>query len=70
METLLTVTGMTCANCVRHVDTALRRVDGVQDVRVDLSAGTARVQHDAPAALAQLVAAVEEEGYEARAAQP
>ena len=69
METLLLVTGMSCANCVRHVEQALRQVEGVQQVKVELEAGSARVEHDARASLASLVAAVVEEGYEA-APQP
>jgi copper chaperone CopZ len=67
METLLDVTGMTCGNCVRHVQKALEQVDGVSSVKVELESGTARVEHDGRAALASLVAAVEEEGYGARA---
>ena len=33
-ETLLSVTGMTCAGCARHVEQALRKVPGVRAVRV------------------------------------
>ena len=73
MDTVLDVSGMTCGNCVRHVQHALERVDGVVHVSVDLETGTARVAHEARAVLSMLVAAVEEEGYTARAraaAQP
>ena len=73
METLLVVTGMTCMNCVRHVQQALARVDGVEQVSVELQAGTATVRHDGCASLQSMLAAVEDEGYEARAqdaAQP
>ena len=67
MLTKLNVTGMTCMNCVRHVEKALQQVTGVEQVKVDLGAGTAEVQHAASASLASLVAAVEEEGYEVAA---
>lgn len=66
METKLLVTGMSCMNCVKHVEKALQGVDGVAQVKVDLGSGTAAIQHDARASLASLVAAVEEEGYTAQ----
>jgi copper ion binding protein len=67
METLLDVTGMTCMNCVAHVEKALKAIDGVTGVDVDLQAGTAAVRHDARVSVASLVAAVEDDGYEAKA---
>jgi len=66
MLTRLRVSGMSCGNCVRHVEGALRELPGVESVQVDLSAGTALVQHDAAASLAGMLAAVSEEGYEAQ----
>ena len=54
-------------NCVRHVEQALARVQGVEQVRVELQAGTAVVRHDGRASLQSMLAAVEEEGYEASA---
>ena len=62
--TTLKITGMTCQNCVRHVTQALEAVPGVSDARVDLGAGTAEVEGDAP--LESLVAALAEEGYTAQ----
>jgi P-type Cu+ transporter len=64
--TKLRITGMTCNNCVRHVDRALRAVHGVSQVTVDLPEGRAEVTHDEATTLASLVAAVESAGYEAR----
>ncbi|HEY9722954.1 MAG TPA: heavy metal-associated domain-containing protein [Oscillatoriaceae cyanobacterium] len=60
---VLRVNGMTCENCVRHVREALEQVPGVRDVRVDLAEGRATVEGDADPQL--LVAALDEEGYEA-----
>ena len=57
------ITGMTCDHCQRAVKGALESVDGVQSASVDLDAGIARV--DGEADLNALVAAVEEEGYQA-----
>lgn len=62
----LHVSGMTCQNCVRHVTEALSGVSGVTGVAVDLAAGRAEVQ-GAPDTQA-LVAALEEEGYDAKVA--
>ena len=60
----LKITGMSCKNCVGHVQKALAGVAGVAGpVEVSLEQGEARVPGTAdPKAL---VAAVEEEGYSA-----
>lgn len=62
----LSVTGMTCQNCVKHVTQALQGVPGVARVTVDLASGTAEVEGTPD--VQALVSAVEEEGYEAKAA--
>lgn len=65
-QTTLDVRGMTCNNCVRHVAKALQGLPGVAEVQVDLASGSARVQHEPGAVtVAELIAAVEEAGYEA-----
>lgn len=40
------IDGMTCDNCVRRVEKALRGVVGVKEVRVDRSAALATVTFD------------------------
>lgn len=60
----LNVTGMTCDHCVHAVTEALQSVDGVRQASVELATGKAHVEHEG-ASFAALVAAVEEEGYEA-----
>lgn len=62
----LSITGMTCQNCVKHVTQALQGVSGVARVAVDLASGTAEVEGTPD--VQALVSAVEEEGYEAKAA--
>lgn len=62
----LSITGMTCQNCVKHVTQALQGVPGVARVAVDLASGTAEVEGTPD--VQALVSAVEEEGYEAKAA--
>jgi P-type Cu+ transporter len=58
------VTGMTCASCVRRVEKALGRVEGVEDVSVNLATEKARVSAD-PSVVGgdELRAAVEGAGY-------
>ena len=67
-ETTLNVAGMTCRSCILHVNEALRRLEGVDGVAVQLADGTVRVRHDpAQASVAQLIDALAGAGYEARA---
>ncbi len=40
------IDGMTCDNCVRRVEKALRGVNGVKDVSVNRAAALARVTFD------------------------
>ncbi len=61
--TQLDISGMTCGHCQHAVTSALESVEGVQSVRVDLSSGTAVVEGNALAT--SLIAAVEDEGYQA-----
>ena len=58
------VQGMTCGNCVKHVDKALRGVSGVSNVSVDLASNSATVSYDEGVATkVALVEAVKEAGY-------
>ena len=75
--TELTVTGMTCANCARHVTEAIQSVPGVHSATVSLEANQASVRWAAGAAqdVPAVIRAVEEAGYgasvaEARAHEP
>jgi copper chaperone len=61
--TELKITGMTCGHCQQSVKGALESVEGVQTADVDLATGTAQVEGNAD--VNTLVAAVEEEGYQA-----
>ena len=64
--TTLDVQGMTCQNCVRHVREALERVPGVRSADVNLESGSAVVHHDQTIDPQTFIAAIEEEGYEAK----
>ncbi|MFQ5800935.1 MAG: heavy metal translocating P-type ATPase, partial [Candidatus Hydrothermarchaeales archaeon] len=42
----LNVTGMTCAMCVKTIETALKKLDGVHEASVNLAQETAKVEYD------------------------
>ncbi|QDE90342.1 heavy metal transport/detoxification protein [Myxococcus xanthus] len=64
-ETLLKVEGMSCRSCISHINTALRKVEGVQDVNVRLEHGQVLVKHDAATANVNiLIEALRDAGYE------
>ncbi|WP_437621934.1 heavy-metal-associated domain-containing protein [Sorangium sp. So ce1151] len=66
-ETILHVDGMSCPSCIRHIDSALRELDGVEKVDVRLREGTVVVRHDpASAPVDALVEAVRGAGYAVR----
>ena len=61
----LRIGGMTCASCVRRVERALNRVEGVDEASVNFASSTARVSLGEAIEPEQLVAAVERAGYDA-----
>ena len=63
LRTQLTVGGMHCGNCVRHVQEALAEIPGVS-AEVDLDAALATVTHPESVTVADLLAAIDEAGYE------
>src|SRR5262245_7326176 len=64
VEVLLPIGGMTCASCVRRVERALNKVEGVSSAGVNLATERATVTYDpARVGLGQLRAAVEGAGY-------
>ncbi|MEN3584403.1 heavy metal translocating P-type ATPase [Streptomyces sp. ZYX-F-203] len=60
----VTVSGMTCAACVRRVEKRLGRLEGVS-AQVNLATGRARISHPAAIAPDRLLAAIEQAGYQA-----
>ena len=66
----LPVEGMTCAACVTHVGDAIREVDGVASVSVNLAMEQATVEFDpALADIPDLIEAVDDSGYKAGVAR-
>jgi copper chaperone CopZ len=65
-QATLDVQGMTCDNCRRHVEEALKGVPGVAAASVDLLFRRAKVSYDPDKATVEdMVRAVEEAGYAA-----
>ena len=63
-STELSITGMTCAACVRRVEKAVRAVPGVDEATVNLVTQRASVRFDSSTAQrGALVAAIEKAGY-------
>jgi copper chaperone len=63
-ETILNVEGMTCMSCVRHIEGALRTLDGIGEVQVKLRDGKVQVEHDeAKAPITKMIELLEEAGY-------
>src|SRR6266545_772703 len=66
-EVTFPVAGMTCASCVRRIEKALNRVEGVREANVNLATERAHVVYDPDTAtLEALRAAVEKAGYQVR----
>jgi Cu+-exporting ATPase len=58
------VTGMTCSACVNRITRALRRIEGVHGVRVDLRSQTVTIRREpALVANAALAEAIADAGY-------
>ena len=59
------VEDMSCASCVSRVEKALKKVDGVIDVSVNLATKKATVNTNANVELETLMSAVDKAGYHA-----
>ncbi len=63
----LSIDGMHCAGCVSKVEAALKGVEGVAEVQVNLANRTARIDGiEGPEAINALIGAVEKAGYKAK----
>ncbi len=63
MKQKFNVTGMTCSACSAHVDKAVRKLDGVCEVNVNLLGGSMTVDWDGALTSDEIVSAVEKAGY-------
>jgi copper chaperone CopZ len=62
MQTTASISGMTCAHCVRAVFTSLAGVAGID--RADVSIGRAVIEHDGTVTPEDIRAAVKVAGYD------
>jgi copper chaperone len=69
-DSKLTVPEMRCDACRSAIGGALERVEGVEDVNVDLQTKLVTVRHAGDVRLESLRAAVEAQGYDVTAAEP
>ncbi|TDK31811.1 cadmium-translocating P-type ATPase [Rhizobium deserti] len=58
--------GMDCASCAAKIDTAVRRMPGVEEVSVSVTAGTMTVRHDGTSDLGAIEKKVSGLGYSVR----
>ncbi len=70
LTTTLDIRGMTCASCVRRVERALSKIEGVESANVNFASETALVTAPDTISIDALVTAVERAGYAASAAAP
>ena len=64
-KTSISVGGMTCAACVRRVESALKSVDGVTDVAVNLATARATITHETKwGGIEALKKIISDQGYE------
>jgi copper chaperone CopZ len=61
----LNIEGMSCGHCSARVEKVLSEIEGVANVSVDLDGGKASLETGAHVAMADLVASVEQAGYDA-----
>ena len=65
MQKILEVRGMTCGHCKMSVEGALKGLDGVEAVQVDLETGKVEVTYDeAKVSVEDMKNAVEDQGYD------
>ncbi len=63
-ETTVSVNGMMCPNCEKHVKKALEGIEGIKEATADHNAGTVVIKHDKPLDEEAVKAAVADAGYE------
>ncbi|EHR78739.1 copper-exporting P-type ATPase A [Thermococcus litoralis DSM 5473] len=64
MEINIKITGMSCASCAKTIEVALKELEGVKDVKVNLATETAYVKFDeSKVSITQIIRAIESVGY-------
>jgi Cu2+-exporting ATPase/Cu+-exporting ATPase len=63
MKKILSIEGMSCKNCVHHVETALKELPAVEIVSVDLKKGLANITLNREVSNDTLINTIDEVGY-------
>lgn len=63
--TTFRVPGMTCGHCEKAVTTEVMKISGVEAVKIDLDSKNVEVTSDRDLSWSDLVAAIDEAGFEA-----
>jgi len=63
-STTLSVPEIHCDHCKHAIEGAVGGLDGVASAAVDVESRTVSVEFDAPATIAGVISAIEEQGYE------
>lgn len=64
-STTLNVKGMSCSHCVNAIETALKELNGIEAVNVDLKGNQVTFSYeDEVLSLGKVKEAIEEEGYD------
>ena len=64
------VTGMSCQHCIDAVTAEMGRINGVDQVDVDLAAGAVTVTSKDPLELADVRSAIDEAGFDLAVPEP
>lgn len=69
MTKTIFIEGMSCNHCVRHVEEALKELDGVKSVKVDLKGKKAEIELSDDISDQDIKNAVDEAGYDVSSIQ-
>lgn len=64
MKKQINIEGMSCEHCVKHVTNALQEIEGVTNVKVDLSGNNAVIELSKEVSEAVIKDAIEDAGYD------
>jgi copper chaperone len=63
MTSTIKIEGMSCQHCVMAVTKALKEIEGLSSVNVDLQNGSATIEHSGLIDMNQVKSVVEREGF-------
>jgi copper ion binding protein len=64
MKKVISIEGMSCNHCVKHVTDALKAIEGVSKVEVSLKNGKAIIEAENTVSNAEIIDAVNDAGYD------